>query len=61
MAMVMWIASPSSVNKYLLTLTDTKGIGTSATHEKNNSFRPVVCLKSDAVLTKVSDTEYRIY
>ena len=56
----MWFSTPSCLSfKYLMRVSGSY-IGYAKYEEDYLGFRPVVCLKSDAGLTKVSDTEYRI-
>ena len=55
----MWMSSPNGNGNIMCR--NENGAITNSRYDCNwVAFQPVVCLKSDAVLTKVSDTEYRI-
>ena len=54
----MLLASPSAAEDWAVI--DVFSSGYVNSYSYYTGFRPVVCLKSDAVLTKVSNTEYRI-
>ena len=56
----MWVASPSdhSLHNAVMDVAFTGAVR--CDDDSYIGFRPVVCLKSDAILTKISDTQYRI-
>ena len=60
-ALAYWLASPSAYNPNGVMYVDYDGNVTIGTYNDiNYGFRPLVCLKSDVTLEKVSDTEYAI-
>ena len=58
-AYTMWIASPHALDKSVMSVLYYGEISGS-TYRSYLGFRPVVCLKSDMQLKKISDTEYMI-
>ena len=60
-AYAYWLASPSAYGAYSVMIVNYGG-GVNGTSYSTSSygFRPLVCLKSDVTLEKVSDTEYAI-
>ena len=60
-ALAYWLASPSANDTNLVMLVDYGGYVDNDYYSYNyTGFRPLVCLKSDVTLEKVSDTEYAI-
>ena len=60
-ARAYWLASPSAHDTSLVMYVYYNGAVNSSTYSTYNyGFRPLVCLKSDVTLEKVSDTEYAI-
>ena len=60
-ALAYWLASPSANDTRYVMNVDYNGDVTIDYYNYNgNGFRPLVCLKSDVTLEKVSDTEYAI-
>ena len=60
-ALAYWLASPSAYNADGVVRVDCDGsVGNYSYYNGGNGFRPLVCLKSDVTLEKVSDTEYAI-
>ena len=60
-ALAYWLASPSAYNTNCVMGVNYGGyVYTSSYNFSRNGFRPLVCLKSDVTLEKVSDTEYAI-
>ena len=60
-ALAYWLASPSAYGTNIVVIVDYDGYVSNGTYNNNISgFRPLVCLKSDVTLEKVSDTEYAI-
>ena len=58
-ALAYWLASPSAFGAYYVMIVYYGG-DVSINDYSNYGFRPLVCLKSDVTLEKVSDTEYAI-
>ena len=60
-ALAYWLASPSAYSTNFVMIVYCNGnVYTSSYNFSRNGFRPLVCLKSDVTLEKVSDTEYAI-
>ena len=60
-AYAYWLASPSASNAYFVMYVNCSGrVSNNNYNYGNGGFRPLVCLKSDVTLEKVSDTEYAI-
>ena len=60
-ALAYWLASPSACNADDVMVVYCDGIVSADDYNySRNGFRPLVCLKSDVTLEKVSDTEYAI-
>lgn len=60
-ALAYWLASPSADNADSVMYVYCDGyVGTRNYGYSIHEFRPLVCLKSDVTLEKVSDTEYAI-
>ena len=60
-ALAYWLASPSASTSSSVVTVDYGGDVTNGTYSISSfGFRPLVCLKSDVTLEKVSDTEYAI-
>ena len=55
-----WLASPSAYNPNTVVIVNSGGVTYYDYDYDNYGFRPLVCLKSDVTLEKVSDTEYAI-
>ena len=60
-AYAYWLASPSASNtSYVMFVIFSGGVSSNYYSYSGFGFRPLVCLKSDVTLEKVSDTEYAI-
>ena len=60
-ALAYWLASPSaSSTNYVVNVNCGGGVNDDSYYDDLYGFRPLVCLKSDVTLEKVSDTEYAI-
>ncbi len=60
-AYAYWLASPSANGtSYVMNVYYHGGVGYDYYGNGSTGFRPLVCLKSDVTLEKVSDTEYAI-
>ena len=60
-ALAYWLASPSAYNPDRVMYVDSGGyVERDPYNIRTDGFRPLVCLKSDVTLEKVSDTEYAI-
>ena len=60
-ALAYWLASPSASDASgVMIVSYYGGVSTYNYDYSNGGFRPLVCLKSDVTLEKVSDTEYAI-
>ncbi len=60
-ALAYWLASPSAYNPDRVMYVDSGGyVERDSYNIRTDGFRPLVCLKSDVTLEKVSDTEYAI-
>ena len=60
-AYAYWLASPSAYNAYHVMLVNCNGrVDINNYYADYGGFRPLVCLKSDVTLQKISDTEYEI-
>ena len=60
-ALAYWLASPSASSAdYVMGVGCNGSVSGNYYGSGNNGFRPLVCLKSDVTLEKVSDTEYAI-
>ena len=60
-ALAYWLASPSaSSTSYVVHVGFSGSVNIGIYNYSNDGFRPLVCLKSDVTLEKVSDTEYAI-
>ena len=60
-ALAYWLASPSAHGtNYVMIVYYSGDVNYNYYNSSNNGFRPLVCLKSDVTLEKVSDTEYAI-
>ena len=60
-ALAYWLASPSASSTSSVVYVNSNGnVGNDYYNASGAGFRPLVCLKSDVTLEKVSDTEYAI-
>ena len=60
-ALAYWLASPSAYSTdYVMNVNCNGSVNYSGYSNGSYGFRPLVCLKSDVTLEKVSDTEYAI-
>ena len=60
-ALAYWLASPSAYDaSFVMSVYYNGGVNGTNYNINRRGFRPLVCLKSDVTLEKVSDTEYAI-